>query len=212
MSRMRDNENHASDWRDDWRPLIERIGQDLFRGPADLPWGTDSNTVAWGPDRVDASSLRRYLEPLEFDCRLHTDAAIARANGYPDVIAPVTALVSYTMQPVWRPGSPSVFTSHERNAQPSVGPAGDLPRFPGAPPRYSAYFGTDFELHVVRPAVLGERLGRRGSRLLEVIPKETSVGRGAFVKWETEIVVESLEVIARFITQVFAYEPRQTDS
>ena len=40
-----------------------------------------------GVDAVELGSIRRWLEPKEFDCLLHTDSATARSAGYRDVVA-----------------------------------------------------------------------------------------------------------------------------
>ena len=40
------------------------------------------------------------------------------------------------------------------------------------------------------------------------MPKETSVGRGAFLKWESDVVTESGEVVARIRIGTYAYVPK----
>jgi hypothetical protein len=67
----------ADDWTMTWSALIVRIGSD----PTD-------DAVTWGADPIERSSVRRYLEPLEFDCALHYDPEAARRHGFTDVIAP----------------------------------------------------------------------------------------------------------------------------
>ena len=76
-------------------------------------------------------------------------------------------------------------------------------------PRTTGYFATDMEMDFVRPVTLGERLGRRGHRLLSCTPKETAVGRGAFMKWESEVVDADGEVVMRMRTGTYAYQPHQ---
>jgi hypothetical protein len=61
-----------------WSALIARIGSDLTDG-----------AVTWGADLIERSSVRRYLEPLEFDCAMHYDPEAARRHGFTDVIAPI---------------------------------------------------------------------------------------------------------------------------
>ncbi|MCP9977467.1 hypothetical protein [Actinomadura madurae] len=41
-------------------------------------------------------------------------------------------------------------------------------------------------------------------------PKETAVGRGAFLTWESEIVTEPGEVVARIRIGTYAYVPEGT--
>jgi acyl dehydratase len=68
------------------------------------------------------------------------------------------------------------------------------------------------ELDFIRPVVAGERLGRRGYRLLACTPKETAVGRGAFLKWESEIVDEQGEVVMRMRAGTYAYQPHHGEA
>jgi hypothetical protein len=56
--------------------------------------------------------------------------------------------------------------------------------------------------------VAGERIGRRGKRLLSCTPKETAVGRGAFMTWESEVVTETGEVVGRIRIGTYAYVPK----
>ena len=48
---------------------------------------------------------------------------------------------------------------------------------------------------------------RRGARLAACEPKETKIGRGAFLTWESEIVNPRLEVVARLRTTFYRYNP-----
>ncbi len=194
-------------WHADWYPLVAMIGQDLFTQPDHRGWGTPYGDIIWGPDRIDRSALRRYLEPLEFECPLHDDPECARAEGFSGLVLPATALLSFTFQPIWSPGGPPVFAGAGRNDPPEASDNGSAARFPVVPPIYSGYFGTDFELDVIRPAVVGDRIGRHGSRLLSVQPKQTPVGRGAFLIWEQEIVDGDRLAIARVRVQMYVYEP-----
>jgi len=43
-------------------------------------------------------------------------------------------------------------------------------------------------------------------------PKETRVGRGAFITTETEIVAGDEEVVARIRTGLFLYTPREEEA
>jgi hypothetical protein len=181
------------DWKAGWAPVIAQIGTDLSDGK-----------VRYGADAVEPGAIRRYLEPLEFDCPLHYSAEVAREYGFADVTAPYTAASTFTAAAVWRPGE-AVFTSDARNAQParvSVKPA--FP--PGAPP-VTGYFATDIETEYLRAVVAGERLGRRGNRLVACTPKETKVGRGAFVTFESEIVDQKGLVVSRMRASLFLYNP-----
>jgi hypothetical protein len=183
----------ADDWTSSWSSLEARVGSDLIDG-----------AVTWGADPIEHSSVRRYLEPLEFDCALHYDPESARAHGFADVVAPYTSVITFIIPPTWTPGQ-RVFTSDDRDAQPAVSAIDGSSL--GVPPHITGFFATDMELDFIRPPVVGDRLGRRGNVLTACVPKWISVGRGAFLTFESEIVTEDLEVIARMRNTAFAYEP-----
>jgi hypothetical protein len=185
----------SEDWTAAWAPVIDVVGTDF-----------DTGAIV-GADAVDTSALRRYLEPLEFDCPLHYDNKVARRHGYPGVIAPVSSYLTFTAPPIWRPGDRSVFTSDERDAQPE-GVA--VRRFlTGLEPPHTGYFAADFEMEFLRPVVLGDRLSRTGMRLISCTPKETRVGRGAFMTWEWEVRNQRAEVVARMRNTMYVYNPHE---
>ena len=118
--------------------------------------------------------------------------------------APYTSLLTFTIPAMWVPGQ-SLFTSDERDAQPAYSPInGDDLRIA---PQLTGFFATDIEMDFVRPPVVGEHLSRRGNVLLSCSPKWISVGRGAFLTLESEVVNDDGEVVARVRNTVFAYEP-----
>jgi hypothetical protein len=106
---------------------------------------------------------------------------------------------------MWSPGDPTLFESAERDAQPARSPINNAD--PGPAPRTRGFFATDIELDFLRPVVVGERLGTRGRTLLSCVPKETRVGRGAFCAFESEIVSDQGDVVARMRTGTYAYDP-----
>jgi hypothetical protein len=181
-------------WMAAWDQMISLVGTDLSDGQA-----------RWGADAVEPGTIRRYLEPIELACPIHYDLAAARAAGYDDVTAPSTAVLMYTLPSMWSPGDPTLFDSADRDAQPARSPINN--EDPGPAPRTKGFFATDIELDFIRPVLLGERLGTRGRKLLSCLPKQTSVGRGAFCVFETEIVSDTGDVVARMRTGTYAYDP-----
>lgn len=181
------------DWQADWRPVIDAIGRDFAEG-----------AVTWGGDAVERGAIRRYLEPLELDCALHTDPEVARAAGHADVTMPATGVIAWTIPAAWQPGQ-VLFDSADRDAQPVHSAINNADMTLG--PRTTGFFGTDIEVDFLRDVVAGERIGRRGKTLLSCKPKETAVGRGAFMTWESEIVTEELEVVGRIRIGTYAYIP-----
>jgi N-terminal half of MaoC dehydratase len=189
----------VSDWKQEWQEVIDATGRDFSDG-----------RTRYGPDAVEAGAIRRYLEPLEFDCALHYEGEVARQHGYPDIIAPYTATMQWSMRAMWSPGDPPLFIDDARDAQPARSPINNR-GFPLGP-RTTGYFATDIELDFIRPVAVGERLGRRGYRLLSCSPKETSVGRGAFMTWESEIVDADGGVVMRMRAGTYAYQPHRPAS
>ncbi|HEX8601926.1 MAG TPA: MaoC family dehydratase N-terminal domain-containing protein [Pseudoduganella sp.] len=185
------------DWRQAWQATVDAVGTDF-----------DWPEVA-GADVVDASAIRRYLEPLEFDCALHYDAAVARAHGYQDIVVPCSAILTFTVAPLWQPGQ-TIFDSAERNARPATQATAGL-RAP-MEPATTGHFATDIDIEYFTPAVIGDRLTRRGARLVACLPKETRVGRGAFLTWEQEVVNGHGDLVARTRIGFFRYNPHRKDN
>jgi acyl dehydratase len=181
------------DWQAAWHPVIAAVGTEFDPGPHEF--------VA---DVIEASAVRRYLEPLEFDCAIHVDADTARENGHPAIVVPASALPTFAMAPMWRPGE-RLFTNDERNAQPAKTPVSGV-RAPQEPAT-TGFFATNYDVEYLQPAYVGDRLLRRGARLVACLPKETKVGRGAFLTWQSEIVNQRIEVVARLQTSYFRYNP-----
>ncbi|HEU0102406.1 MAG TPA: MaoC family dehydratase N-terminal domain-containing protein [Mycobacteriales bacterium] len=183
----------SEDWMQAWQPMVDAVGRDFSTGDP-VP----------GADPVERSTIRRWLEPLEFDCALHYDPEVARAYGHPDVIAPYASLLMWTIPAMWSPGQ-RLFDSAERNAQPTTSPINDR-GLELAPPT-TGFFATDMEMDFVRAATVGEHLSERGRVLLSCVPKQTAVGRGAFMTWQSEIVDATGDVLARVRVTLYAYQP-----
>ena len=86
------------DWTHAWQPMVDAVGRDFGEG----------RTEVWG-ETIEASMVRRYIEPLELDSKLHSDAAFARAHGYADIVVPSTAIASFAMPLLWNPGDSPLF-------------------------------------------------------------------------------------------------------
>jgi len=121
------------------------------------------------------------------------------------VIAPFSSYVTFAIPPIWRPGEPPVFTKAERDAQPDR--VAIAPPSTGLEPPYTGYFATDFEIEFLQPLLLGDRVSRKGNRLVGCDVKETRVGRGAFTKWEWDLLNQRGEPVARMRVSLFLYNP-----
>jgi acyl dehydratase len=185
--------NADEDWTAAWQPMVAAVGTQFDPGPH-----------VFTADVIEAGAVRRYLEPLEFDCALHCDREAARAQGHPDIIVPTSAIPTFALPPMWRPGE-TLFDSADRNAQPAKTPISGV-RTDLEPPT-TGFFATNYDVEYLQAVVVGDRLLRRSAKLVACQPKETKVGRGAFLTWESEIVNHRLEVVARLQTTYFRYNP-----
>jgi|GEM_PF-773622 len=182
------------DWVRAWDPMVALVGSDLSDG-----------RIRWGADVVEPGAVRRYLEPVELGSPIHYDAGAAREHGFDDVVAPATSLLSFALPAMWRPGEDTLFASDDRDAQPARTPINNAE--PGPGPATTGFFATDIEIDFLRPVVVGERLGTRGRRLLSCVPRRTRVGRGAFSTFESDLVSDRGDVVARLRTSSYAYDP-----
>ncbi|GAK03923.1 hypothetical protein JCM19037_2284 [Geomicrobium sp. JCM 19037] len=181
------------DWKRAWQPMVERVGTDFCPGEQ-----------FWGADPIEASAVRRFVEPLEFDCPLHTDQHVAEQYGYgtslPRIAACSFGLRSRIGTKRWarslrapprcptraEPGS-SFVSDHE--------------------PVTTGYFYTDLDIEYIQPCYVGDHLYQEGNRLTSCVPKETSVGRGAFMRWASVIKNQSAERVANVSIGTYRYNP-----
>lgn len=177
-----------------WQPMVDAVGRDFGAGRPEV----------WG-ETIEAGMVRRYIEPLELDCAIHSDRESARALGYGDVVVPSTAIASLALPLLWRPGDAPLFTDAARHAQPARSFVGGVTF--GLEPPTTHFFGVDAEADYLQPVVVGDRLCRRGALLLACRPKQARPGRGAFISWQTEVINQRREPVALLRTTFFRYNP-----
>lgn len=186
---------NSAAWMQEWQAMIDAVGTDF---------GAQYNQQ--GADLVEVGAIRRFLEPLEFDCALHRDRQAALDHGYRDIIAPYSSLMTWITPALWEPGW-QVWDTAGSDAQPKVSM-----RFPWIgdhipQPPTTRSFATDLQMEYVEPIVVGDRLSISGAKLLACKPKETSVGRGAFLIWQSEIRNQYGTLIARVCFERYCYNP-----
>ena len=183
-------------WIAEWDEAIGHIGEDFSAGERHV-----------AADDVERGAIRRYCEPLEFDCPLHHDEAAARQAGYRGIVAPVSGISSrWSRGALWEPGMPTRYPSSDRDADMIRSAEARMTRLPVPPmPRT---FATDVEIDYGEPVCVGDRLTTSGLRLVSVVPKETRVGRGAFVTTESSIHNQRGELVATVRHGGFQYRPR----
>jgi acyl dehydratase len=183
-------------WIAEWDETAGAIGRELAGGEKQV-----------AADLVEAGAIRRYCEPLELACPLHHDEAAAREAGYRGIVAPVSGISSrWSRGSLWEPGEPTSYPSADRDADMIRRPEGRMSLVPG--PRMPRTFATDVEVEHGAPVCVGDRLTTSGLRLVSVVPKETSVGRGAFVTTESAIHNQLGELVATVRHGGFQYRPR----
>jgi len=158
-----------------------------------------------GVDAVEASSVRRRLEVLEFGCPLHYDTKAAREAGYKDAFAPYTMLQTFSGSANWQPGKPTLWRSNQPNfTMRAQVEQGEIPQ-PG-----THGFATDLEIEYFQPLYLGDRVSVRDRRLVDVSQKRTSVGDGAFITMESRFhnQLDELVGVARTSRYVYIPHPR----
>ncbi len=157
-------------------------------------------------DEVDASTIRKFCEPLGLDCALHYDDAVARSYGYRGIVAPVSAVTQVLVDPgIWAPGDADIWDSAEPDAQPPQVGIGKWIRdhLPGPRVRYLVM--TDIEVEPFLDVCVGDRLSMRGQKLLACSPKQTKVGVGAFMTVESSCFNQRGEAVAVIRRSLFAY-------
>ena len=182
-----------------WDDLLDAVGQDFSEG-----------VVTEGDETVDRSSIRRYCEPLEIDCPLYYDDEVAKQHGYKGVIAPWSSYGSVSGNALWKPGYGEIWDSTDPDHTIS-GPGArsrqrEGPQPPPIPqPKTNAGFATDIEIEYFRPVYVGDRLSRRGRKLVSVIVRETRVGYGSFTVYESEVVNQRGELVAKMRNGGYQY-------
>lgn len=152
-----------------------------------------------GVDTVELGSIRRWLEPKEFDCALHTNAAAAKEAGYRDVVAPSTMVFSYGLPAYWSPGDDQAQMGDEPK-QVSIPVIFDVP----APCTLS--FASNIDMEFFEPMVIGDTI-KRTSRLISIEHKELRVGKGAFMTQEDSYTNQNGDKVAQVLLTIFRFVP-----
>lgn len=153
-----------------------------------------------GADAVEKGTIRRWLEPKEFDCPLHYDNAIAKAAGYEGIVAPGTMAITYGLPAYWQPGDPNSEPGYEPKQIP-------MPVVFNVPAPCSRAFATSMEIEFVAPMYVGDQLTCT-SKLVEIKRKTLRVGEGAFLKQEDTYTNQKGDVVAIAYIVIFRFQPK----
>ena len=170
-----------------WEDTATHIGTDYSGG-----------IILTADERVDKVMLSRYCEPAEIGNLTYWDEEIARIAGYRSQVVPWAAVKEVpTYSGNWRPGAPTRFPmdadlDHQSQLAARAPSAGGPP----VPPTNAGFF-TDMTIEFFEPVCLGDRLNTMGRVLHHVEPKETRVGVGAFIGYDTSYFNQFGELVAR---------------
>lgn len=186
-------------WMHDWDDTIAGIGADYSNG-----------VIQTAAEAVETSSIRRFCEAIELDCAIHYDATIAKTLGYRDLVAPASSVTStFADAGLWQPGDATVYPSPDPHAPPQVNVTRTITRQALPTPPTSSSFATDIRVDFFEPVCIGDRIRKYGNRLLSVSPKETRVGRGAFLLFESDYSNQRDQLVARRQLGVYMYNPHR---
>lgn len=159
--------------------------------------------VSKGADAVEAGSIRRWLEPKEFHCPIHTDEDAARKAGYDGIVAPATMAFTYGVPAYWAPGDAPAKMGDEQRQIP-------IPVIFDVPAPCSLSFATSMEIEFKEPMHIGDRLTVE-HKLTDLARKTLSVGDGAFFTQEDTYRNQRDEVVAIAQLVIFRFNPPETE-
>lgn len=150
-----------------------------------------------GPDAVEKGSIRRWLEPKEFACDIHTDADAAIAAGYDGIVAPASMVFTYGIAPYWQPGDePAQVDDEPTQIQ--------IPVIFDVPAPCDKSFATSIEVEFFEPLYVGDKVSCT-SKLVDIKHKELKVGKGAFLRQEDTYTKQTGEVVAISWLDIFRF-------
>lgn len=177
----------------DWSETRAFIGRNILLEPKT------------GIEPVEQSTIRRQMEVLEMDCPLHFDEAVAKQQGYDGVFAPPHMVQTFQVSSLWEPGMTSIWTTDDPHfTVAGTGRAGKVEKVPTAG---TAGFVTDLEVEFLKPLYLGDKVTQVSQTLLDVNPRKTRVGDGAFSTYESFYENQRGERVSRQKMTLYSYVP-----
>jgi acyl dehydratase len=169
-------------------------------------WGSWEETEAcldqvvgqWqGPDPVERGSIRRWLEPKEFNSAIHTDATAAQSAGFKDLVAPASMVFTYGVAAYWSPGDKSQSIDDEPTQI-------QIPVIFKVPAPCNKSFATSMEMVFEEPLYPGDVVTCT-SRLIDINRKTLKVGSGAFLRQEDTYTKQTGEIVAVATLDIFRF-------
>jgi acyl dehydratase len=154
-----------------------------------------------GVDEVSRNDIRRKLEVYCFACPLYFDDQVAQAHGYRATPAPVVMTGLWNMPAHWVPGQPSPFDPNDPEAR-----LHGVPEEVAVPMPFARNVQAASEAEYFEPLYPGDRLhGIR--KLVEITPKQTRLGNGAFFTFEGRHWKQTGELVSVSRSTGYRYDP-----
>lgn len=174
----------------------------LARGTWEQAEAMVGSTIATmsGADAVSAGDIRRKLEVIGLDCRLHYDEDCAREHGYETIVSPVSMARVWAMPAYWSPGEPMLGEEPMSTPIPAT----------GVPGEGDTMIATGVRTEHLAPIYPGDRISS-AAVLRSVTRKRTSVGPGAFLVVETTYSNQHGEAVSIETVTLLRYQQQQPD-
>jgi len=156
-------------------------------------------------DDVNQAMIRHWVDAVGDDNPVYVDEDVARANGFPGVVAPPTMLQAWVMRGL--PSQPGGAWKGERDAAGEVSAQEQLFEVFNAA-GFTSVVATNCEQEYARPIVLGDRLTVT-SVIDSISPeKHTGLGDGHFVTTRLEFTDQHGERVATMRFRILRFRPQ----
>jgi uncharacterized protein len=178
------------------------------------------------PDPVNQPMIRHWVEAMGDANPVYVDEDLARASGFPGVVAPPTMLQAWVMRgyratvetEAARQANVALAGVAEPNSEVGEASSNDGSPGPSAQDRlfalldsagFTSVVATNCEQKYTRPLVLGDRLTTT-SVIESVSPKKaTGLGDGHFVTTRTDFTDQHGELVATMRFRILRFRPRR---
>jgi uncharacterized OB-fold protein/acyl dehydratase len=156
-------------------------------------------------DEVNQAMIRHWIDAVGDDNPVYVDDEVARANGFPGVVAPPTMLQAWIMRGYRSQPDGSYIALREASGEASAQEElFDVLNAAG----FTSVVATNCDQEYMRPVVLGDRLSV-SSVIESVSPeKHTGLGDGHFVTTRLEYTDQRGELVAAMRFRILRFRPR----
>lgn len=172
-------------------------------------WGSWEETQAclgnkignsFGADAVEKGSIRRWLEPKEFDCPIHTDNEAAKDAGYSGIVAPATMVMTYAIAPYWKPGDGHQKLEDEAKQI-------NIPVIFDVPAPCTLSFATNMDIEFSEIDMHINDMITCTSFLEDITHKTMRIGEGAILKQRDIYTNQNGDIVAVASLDIFRFVP-----